>query len=92
MEVEDVPAEQPAGFEVDAQQANNVQYCVEYVHEIFEHLICSENKLLPSSTYMDSVSPSPPSRCAMNSALSSLLSRLLPDGHLCRPLFRKLTI
>lgn len=50
-------------FEQDALHANNPQYCIEYVHEIFEHLIASENKLLPCSTYMDTVS----------SILSSLL-------------------
>lgn len=50
-------------FEQDALHANNPQYCVDYVHEIFEHLIATENKLMPSSAYMDtvlSVLPHPP--------------------------------
>jgi hypothetical protein len=54
-EPEDVPAEQAMDFEQDALHANNPQYCVDYVHEIFEHLIASENKLLPSSAYMETV-------------------------------------
>ena len=44
-------------FQQDAINANNPQYCIEYVTEIFEHLISSENKLLPCSTYMDTVCP-----------------------------------
>ena len=54
-EPEDMPAVQPMEFEQDALHANNPQYCVDYVHEIFEHLIATENKLMPSSAYMDTV-------------------------------------
>jgi hypothetical protein len=59
-EPEDVPAVQPMEFEQDALHANNPQYCVDYVHEIFEHLIATENKLMPSSAYMDTVLSVPP--------------------------------
>mmetsp|Transcript_93412 Transcript_93412/g.136455 ORF Transcript_93412/g.136455 Transcript_93412/m.136455 type:complete len:418 (-) Transcript_93412:551-1804(-) len=53
--IESVSAEQATVFQQDAINANNPQYCIEYVTEIFEHLISSENKLLPCSTYMDTV-------------------------------------
>jgi len=75
-EAEDVPAVQPMEFEQDALHANNPQYCVDYVHEIFEHLIATENKLMPSSAYMDtvlSVLPHhlpPPSPAHMNTKCS----------------------
>jgi hypothetical protein len=66
-ESEEASAVQPVQFEQDVMHADNPQYCIEYVHEIFEHLISTEDKLLPSSSYMDSVSLSlsPPesSRC-----------------------------
>ncbi len=54
--MEDVPAEQAVPFEPDALHANNPQYCTDYVNEIFQHLIATEEKLLPSSSYMESVS------------------------------------
>ena len=54
-EPEDAPAEQHMEFEQDIRHANNAQYCVEYVQEIFEHLIATENKLLPSNKYMETV-------------------------------------
>ena len=58
-ESEDTPAEQAMELEQDAMHASNPQYCVEYVHEIFEHLTTTEGKLMPRSSYMDTVSCMP---------------------------------
>jgi hypothetical protein len=42
-------------FEQDLARANDPQYCVDYVADIMDNLIQSETKLMPSSTYMDTV-------------------------------------
>jgi hypothetical protein len=54
-EPEDMPAEQAMELEQDAMHASNPQYCIEYVQEIFEHLTTTEGKLMPRSSYMDTV-------------------------------------
>ena len=50
-----MPAEQAMELEQDAMHASNPQYCIEYVQEIFEHLTTTEGKLMPRSSYMDTV-------------------------------------
>ena len=55
MESEEVPAEQAIELVEDMRNASNPQYCVEYVQEIFVHLIRTESKLAPSGNYMDTV-------------------------------------
>jgi cyclin A len=42
-------------FEQDRAHANDPQFCVEYVDEIFEHLLATEDKLRPTASYMDTV-------------------------------------
>ena len=42
-------------FEEDKQHVNDPQYCIEYVDEIFSHLLNTEHKHLPSPDYMDTV-------------------------------------
>jgi hypothetical protein len=51
------PAAAPARmmFAQDCLNANNAQYCVEYSHEIFDHLLATEANLMPSFDYIDKI-------------------------------------
>lgn len=42
-------------FAQDCLNANNTQFCVEYAHEIFDHLLNTEQKMMPASDYMERV-------------------------------------
>lgn len=42
-------------FAQDCLNASNTQFCVEYSHEIFDHLLKSEADLMPACDYMDQV-------------------------------------
>ncbi len=42
-------------FAQDCLNVNNAQYCVEYSHEIFDHLLATEANLMPSSDYIDKI-------------------------------------
>ena len=42
-------------FEEDKKNANDPQHCIEYVDEIFSHLLSTERKHLPSPDYMDTI-------------------------------------
>ncbi len=42
-------------FEEDKQHANDPQYCIEYIDEIFSYLLNTEHKHLPCPEYMDTV-------------------------------------
>mmetsp|Transcript_1441 Transcript_1441/g.3196 ORF Transcript_1441/g.3196 Transcript_1441/m.3196 type:complete len:402 (-) Transcript_1441:73-1278(-) len=56
LEVQSEPEEGPSGlFEQDRMHADDPQFCVEYVDEIFEHLLATEERLQPTPTYMDTV-------------------------------------
>jgi len=49
------PAPSRILFAQDCLNANNTQFCVEYAHEIFDHLLATEHKMMPASDYMDRV-------------------------------------
>mmetsp|Transcript_30069 Transcript_30069/g.58751 ORF Transcript_30069/g.58751 Transcript_30069/m.58751 type:complete len:454 (+) Transcript_30069:127-1488(+) len=42
-------------FAQDCLNQNNTQFCVEYAHEIYGHLLATEQNLMPASDYMDRV-------------------------------------
>jgi hypothetical protein len=49
------PAPSRILFAQDCLNANNTQFCVEYAHEIFDHLLATEHKMMPASDYMERV-------------------------------------